>query len=177
MDDSSGAGTPPVWQLRDVAVTHPDATALVAEVQREYVARYGSPDETPVVAEHFVAPEGLFVVGYLDGDPVATGAWRRTTVPLAGATRVAEVKRMYVAPRARRRGLARAVLVHLERTAADAGFDGLLLETGTKQPEAIALYASSGYVAVPGYGHYQGSPLSRCFGKLLQKTDKSDVAS
>lgn len=168
---------PVEWHLCAVPVTHPDAVALVAEVQQEYVARYGSPDETPVVPEHFVVPEGLFVVGYLDGDPVATGAWRRTTVPLAGASRVAEVKRMYVVPRARHRGLARAVLAHLERTAADAGVDGLLLETGTKQPEAIALYASSGYVAVPGYGHYQGSPLSRCFGKLLRKSDKSDVAS
>jgi len=177
VDVGPGGADPAAWQLRDVAVTHPDAVALVAEVQQEYVARYGSPDETPVVPEHFVAPGGLFVVGYLGGDPVATGAWRRTTVPLAGATRVAEVKRMYVVPRARHRGLARAVLAHLEQTAADAGVDGLLLETGTKQPEAIALYGSSGYVPVPGYGHYQGSPLSRCFGKLLQKTDKSHVAS
>lgn len=177
MDVPPGLVIDPAWQLRDVPVTHPDAVALVAEVQQEYVARYGSPDETPVVPEHFLAPEGLFVVGYLDGDPVATGAWRRTTQPLAGAARVAEVKRMYVVPRARHRGLARAVLAHLELTAAEAGHDGLLLETGTKQPEAIALYASSGYVAVPGYGHYQGSPLSRCFGKLLQKTDKNHVAS
>ena len=60
MDVSPGVESPPSWQLSAVPVTHPDAVALVAEVQQEYVARYGSPDETPVVPEEQIPamPEG-----------------------------------------------------------------------------------------------------------------------
>ena len=62
----------------------------------------------------------------------------------------------------------RLVLAHLERTAAESGVRAMVLETGAAQPEAIALYTSSGYEPVPGFGHYRDSPLSRCFGKVLQ---------
>ena len=62
------------------------------------------------------------------------------------------------------------MLTHLELTAAAAGVEALLLETGLKQPEAIELYESSGYTPVPGFGHYRWSPLSRCFGKRLELT-------
>ena len=74
---------------------------------------------------------------------------------------------MFVVPAAQRRGLARLVLAHLERTAAEAGVRALVLETGAAQPEAIALYTSSGYEPVPGFGYYKDAPLSRCFGKRL----------
>ena len=84
-----------------------------------------------------------------------------------GTRATAEIKRMYVMPRVRKAGVARTMLAHLERTAADAGIAALVLETGTRQPEAIALYESSGYVEIPGFGFYREAPLSRCFGKLL----------
>ncbi|WP_139977741.1 GNAT family N-acetyltransferase [Nocardioides litoris] len=160
----------PAVQLRlePAAYGDPDVVALVDRVQAEYVERYGSPDESPVDPALFVAPHGTFVVGYLDDVPVATGAWRASTVEVFGAARTAEVKRMYVVPEARGRGLARVVLAHLEASAAAAGIEALVLETGLRQPEAIALYESSGYVPVPGFGHYTGSPLSRCFGKDLR---------
>ncbi len=144
------------------------AQALVAEVQQEYVARYGGPDETPIDATVFDAPAGAFFVGYLAGDPVAMGGWRlRPDVHRLGRLRAAEIKRMYVAPAGRRRGLGRLVLGHLETTAADAGADLMVLETGIEQPEAIALYESSGYVLVEKFGHYSWSPKSRCFAKPL----------
>ncbi|MDO9456303.1 GNAT family N-acetyltransferase [Nocardioides sp.] len=159
-------------RLERVAYGDPDALRLVEDVQAEYVVRYGSPDATPLDPLMFEPPAGSFYVGYLDagdGDtPVATGAWRRSDVVAFGSTRTAEVKRMYVVPAARGRGLARVVLAHLEATAAAAGAEVLLLETGTKQPEAIALYESSGYVTVPGFGYYKDAPLSRCFGKDLR---------
>jgi GNAT superfamily N-acetyltransferase len=146
------------------SLTHPDALRLVEEVQEEYVARYGGRDETPLEPSMFEDPRGAFFVGYLDDDPVATGAWRlRGDVEVFGTTATAEVKRMYVAARARGRGLARTMLAHLERTAYDAGARASILETGIEQPEAIALYASSGYRLVPGFGYYRDSPLSRCF--------------
>lgn len=152
---------------------HPDAAALVARVQEEYVVRYGGPDETPVEPADFETPLGLFLVGYLPGAdssavPVATGAWRRTTVTALGGRKGAEIKRMYVVPEARGRGLARTVLAALEDTAAAAGHDVLVLETGTAQPEALALYASSGYVPVDGFGMYAQHEESRYFGKRLE---------
>ncbi|WP_235529360.1 GNAT family N-acetyltransferase [Nocardioides sp. Soil774] len=154
-------------RISRVPITHPDAQALVEAVQEEYVARYGSRDDSPIDPRDFEDPLGQFFVGHLDGDPVATGAWRRSSVRALGADVTAEVKRMYVVPRAQRRGVARRMLAHLEATAAAAGIEALVLETGIKQPEAIELYLSSGYEPVPGFGHYRDSGLSRCFARLL----------
>jgi GNAT superfamily N-acetyltransferase len=155
-------------QLVRVGYGHPDAMLLIAEVQAEYVVRYGGPDATPLDPLMFEPPAGSFFVGYLEDRPVATGAWRRhEEVEVFGTRRTAEVKRMYVVPAARARGLARRVLAHLERSAAEAGAEAMVLETGTAQPEAIALYESSGYTAIPPFGLYKDSPLNRCFAKRL----------
>lgn len=159
----------PVWDTGPVRMEilgydHPDAAAMIAEVQQEYVVRYGGPDDSPVDPAEFAPPLGLFMVGYADlGDGevvVATGGWRSH-----GAE--AEIKRMYVTPKARGRGYARRVLAQLEATARDAGHERLILETGLKQPEAIALYRSAGYTAVPPFGHYADTPLSVHLGKAL----------
>ena len=150
-----------------VTITHPDATSLIEAVQAEYVARYGGRDDSPVDAGDFEDPLGRFFVGYLDAEPVATAAWRRSPVKALGADVTAEIKRMYVVPAAQRRGLARRMLAHLEATAAEAGIEALVLETGMKQPEAIELYLSAGYEPIPGFGHYRGSDLSRCFARRL----------
>ncbi len=151
-----------------VPFTHPDAAVLVDEVQAEYTMRYGGPDETPLDPSMFDPPQGAFFVGYLDGRPVAMGGWRfRGDVSAFDQSAVTEIKRMYVAPRARRSGLARRVLGHLETTARDAGAAAMVLETGIEQPEAIALYLSSGYSPVEGFGHYKWSAKSRYYGKLL----------
>ena len=74
---------------------------------------------------------------------------------------------MYVTRAHRGQGLARAMLAHLEQTAHEAGADVMILETGTAQPEAIALYVSSGYVSIPSFGHYKDSPENRCFARSL----------
>lgn len=161
----------PHWRIERVSITHPDAAVLVEAVQEEYVARYGGRDESPVDPADFEDPLGRFFVGYLDAAPVATGAWRRSAVRALGAEVTAEVKRMYVVPAAQRRGLARRMLAHLEATAAEAGIEALVLETGIAQPEAIALYESAGYEPVPGFGHYCGSELSRCFGRRIAPRD------
>lgn len=153
--------------LRPVGYLHPDATALVARVQGEYAERYGTPDESPVDPAVFDPPAGLFLVGYDGTEPVATGAWRRSPVHALGGRSAVEVKRMFVVPERRGRGLARAVLAELEASAAAAGHDLAVLETGLKQPEAIGLYLSEGYVEIPDYGFYAGHTLSRCFGKRI----------
>jgi GNAT superfamily N-acetyltransferase len=146
-----------------------DTQALVAEVQAEYTLLYGAPDEAPVDKGEFDPPDGAFFLGYEGNVAVAMGGWRtRSDVHPWGAQRVAEVKRMYVAPAARRRGHARALLTHLESTARLAGVEALVLETGTAQPEAIAMYTASGYEPIESFGWYAWSPLSRCFGKRLR---------
>ena len=139
-------------RIERVGFGHRDALALVEEVQQEYVVRYGGRDETPLDPLMFEPPDGSFFVGYLGDEPVATAAWRRSGVEALGTTRTAEVKRMYVAPVARGRGLARQLLAHLEADAAGLGFEALVLETGTRQPEAMSLYESSGYTRIAGFG-------------------------
>ncbi len=141
-----------------------EVMALVATVQQEYVLRYGSPDEAVVDVEEFAPPNGLFLVGLLDGVPVATGGWRRLTDEPAG---VVEIKRMFVVLAARGRGLARRMLAELERTARAEGATEVVLNTGDRQPEAIALYESSGYKSAAPFGHYACVPGALFYRKLL----------
>lgn len=155
------------FEVRRVDSGHPDAVLMVEAVQGEYVRRYGGRDETPIDPLVFEPPEGAFFVGYLGDEPVATAAWRRSGVEALGTTRTAEIKRMYVAPVARGRGLARQLLAHVEADAAAHGFEVLVLETGTRQPEAMSLYESSGYTAIPGFGYYRDQPLSRCYARRV----------
>ena len=83
-----------------------------------------------------------------DGTPVGCGALR----PLEPGA--AELKRMYVVPAARGRGVSRLLLVALEAEAAARGWTTLRLETGTRQPAAVGLYTAAGYWPVEAFGHY-----------------------
>ena len=148
-------------ELREEPYDGPSAQTLIAQVQQEYVVRYGGPDTAPVEPGEFSAPHGRFVVGYLDIEPVAMGGVRS----LGDGT--VEVKRMFVVPECRGRGLSRVVLARLEELAAELGATRVVLETGLKQPEAMALYASFGYDRIDGFGHYRDEPLSASYGKLL----------
>ena len=152
----------------------PDAVKLTEEVQQEYVVRYGDRDQTSIDAAEFAPPQGLFLVGYAGGAPVACGGWRAHPVPLPGLRHGdAEIKRMYVVESARGNGFARAVLAELERTAAAAGHRRTVLETGVKQPEAIAMYRSSGYAEIGKFGYYRCHETSRCVGKELQSSPEN----
>ncbi|MFD4373977.1 GNAT family N-acetyltransferase [Streptomyces sp. NPDC058486] len=149
---------------------HPDAVKLQDAVQAEYAVRYDSEgDATPLDPSMFVPPHGLYLLAYdPEGRPVASGAWRRQDENDEGyADGDAELKRMYVIPEARGLGLARRVLALLEDDARAAGRTRMVLETGTAQPEAIALYTSSGYAPCPKFGHYRHYETSRCFAKPL----------
>jgi GNAT superfamily N-acetyltransferase len=154
-------------RIEQVGYGHADATRLIDEVQLEYADRYGTPDEGPIDPLMFDPPHGSFFVGYLGYVAVTTGAWRRRPVEAFGTSATAEIKRMYVVRPARGQGHARSVLAHLERTARASGVEAMILETGLRQPEAIALYESSEYTSIPPFGHYRDSPVCRCFGKLL----------
>lgn len=155
-------------RIERLSITHPDAAMLVEAVQQEYVIRYGGRDDTPLEPDSFELPRGTFVVAYDGETAVATGAWRlRDDVLALGTKNAAEIKRMYVVPAARRGGVAGAVLAHLERTAREAGAEVAILETGDKQPEAIAFYQRRGYVEIDNFGYYRDAPESVCFARLI----------
>lgn len=145
--------------------------ALMADLDERYAADgVGEGDHPEMVAHHRVRPEqvvppaGVFLVAWLDGEAVGCGAVRRL---LGGPEHVGEIKRMYTAPTARRKGVSRALLLRLEREAATLGMRRLQLETGARQPEAIALYETEGYHRIPGFGQYARDELSVCFAKDL----------
>lgn len=149
---------------------HPDVVSMVAAVQVEYARLYGDDgDVSPIDRADFVAPTGWFVVGYVDDAPVAMGGWRRREPgPLIPGTNPAEIKRMYVVPEARGDGLSRQMLAAIEESAAAAGIDFLVLETGLAQPQAIGLYRSCGYTDAPPFGYYAGEPDAVHLGKAVE---------
>ncbi|NJB70317.1 GNAT superfamily N-acetyltransferase [Saonia flava] len=79
-----------------------------------------------------------------------------------------EVKRMFVLPESRGKGIASLLLRELENWASELGYQKCILETGKKQPEAIALYIKKGYVVIPNYGQYAEIENSVCFEKILK---------
>lgn len=150
---------------------HPDALKLDGLVQQEYSDRYGGPgDVTPLDPAMFEPPRGVYLLAYdRDGAPVATGGWRARDLDEEGyADGDAEIKRMFVLREARGHGLARRILAELEEDARTAGRTRMVLETGIKQPEAIALYTSSGYEPADKFGVYRFESDSRCYAKPLR---------
>lgn len=146
------------------ALESPVVQALITALDAELTARYPEDDS----ANHFrldsheVAPgRGSFLVAYDEGVPIGCGAVRCID---AG---VAELKRMYVAPAVRGRGVGRILLMALESEARQLGAGRLVLETGPRQPEAIALYERAGFVRISAFGEYEDHPLSVFMGKDL----------
>lgn len=135
--------------------------SLVASLLDELRSRYGEEDDDAPSADDLAPPTGLFFVALREGEAVGCGGVKHF------ADGIGEVKRMYVAPAARRTGVARAVLAQVEAEGRRRGYRELRLETGTLQPEAIALYASVGFELIPCWGIYEHFPLSRCMAKSL----------
>jgi GNAT superfamily N-acetyltransferase len=141
----------------------PDVQALCAAQQAEMLALYeGEADIGPTrEASMFVPPDGVFVVVRDDGRAVACGGIARFD-----ETR-GEVKRMYVVPEARGRGIGRRLLGELEAQARALGYTALVLETGDRQEAALALYRHAGFVRRPCWPPYDSRALSFCFEKPL----------
>lgn len=159
---ASGQDVMPL-ELRNESLTSDVAFALITALNEELAETY--PEEG---ANHFrldnneVAPGvGAFLVAYSDGEAVACGAVRKLD------PQTAEIKRMYVTPKARGAGISRQVLDALEQEAVKLGVSELVLETGTRQTAATALYERGGFRATPLFGEYIGSPLSVCYGKRI----------
>ena len=100
-----------------------------------------------------------------DGTPLGSGAVQRLSKSKPDALADhGEIKRVYVVPEARGRGLSRLLMSALIDLARELGYTCLQLETGDVQPEAVGLYESSGWIRVPNYGQYESDPRSLCFG-------------
>ena len=147
--------------VRDAALDGPAGDTLIGELQQEYILRYGGPDETPVDPRAFDPPGGAFLVAELGGNLAGCAGIRRHDQDIA------ELKRMYVRAGYRRRGLARLLLRASEDRALKLGYRQLILETGSEQPEALALYLAAGYQPYQNFGYYQDSGLDRSFVKDL----------
>lgn len=151
-------------EIRLVSFDSPDARRLIRAALADLAQRYGGEgDETPIEPGQFDPPQGAFLLAYSMGQPVGCGGWRSH----GDAGEVAELKRMYTAPVARGRGVARRVLAAVERSAREHGRKRLILECGVRQPEAIALYEASGYQRIENFGFYRDSPECRSYGRPL----------
>lgn len=128
----------------------PEAAALFAELdalfneQYRHLGRAERPGSV-TTPDEMTPPHGAFLVGYEAGRPVAIGGLRR----LDAAT--GEIKRMYVVPRARSRGIGRALLAALEDAARGLGYRRVRLDAGSEQVHSRALFAATGYREIPPY--------------------------
>jgi GNAT superfamily N-acetyltransferase len=133
--------------------------ALNAELKRQYPEEGAThfrldPDE---VAEG----RGAFQVGYVGDKAIGCGAIRKLDADTA------EIKRMYVIPEARGKGISKMILSALEEEARRLGVRRIVLETGERQIEAVALYTRAGFSRIPPFGEYLKSPLSVCMAKEI----------
>ncbi len=139
-----------------------DATLLIGEAVQELRRRYPGFEANEYAPGEADQAGAAFVVARLDEAPAGCGALR----PFETADSV-EIKRMFVREAYRRQGISRQILTFLEETARQLGYQKIVLETGTKQPEAIQLYQQSGYDRIPNFGEIKDETICVCFAKEL----------
>jgi GNAT superfamily N-acetyltransferase len=139
------------------------ARSLIEALNTELLGRY--PEEGAchfrLDANEVAEGQGAFLIALRAGQPVGCGAVRRIE------TDTGEVKRMYVVPEERGRGVGRAILNAIEAEARALRLSRLVLETGVRQIEAQALYQRAGFSRIEPFGEYLHSPLSICMAKTL----------
>jgi GNAT superfamily N-acetyltransferase len=132
--------------------------AMVTEMEQLYSLPTGTGLGTGAAPADFAPPGGAFLVIYANGKPVAGGGVKRDE------DGVAEIKRMYVAPPARRLGLGRRLLEELEAKARELGYARIRLDTGARQPHAQAMYERAGYHPI---GNYNGNRQASFWGEKI----------
>lgn len=139
----------------------PEARELIRQLDLEIAALYPGLPINGIDADEFDQAGGYFVIARENNIAIGCGAIRPVTADCV------EIKRMFVCASARRRGIARQILRHLEREARNRNFRSVVLETGHLNREAIQCYAAAGYFPIPPFLGYVGSPISRCFAKSI----------
>jgi GNAT superfamily N-acetyltransferase len=145
----------------DVAWDAPDAEALRTAQRIEIAERYGTPDSEPGTAPSAADITMFVLVRGDDGAALGCGGLRQID-DVSG-----EIKRMYVRPESRGSGAADVVLDALETHARKLGWTHLRLETGDRQPDAVAFYRRRGFERIENFGHYVGVENSLCFEREL----------
>jgi len=140
-----------------------DFTTLVALLDKDLAQRDGVEDHAFYAQFNKIGDYKYAMVVYDNNAAIACGAVK----PFDKHSM--EVKRMYVPPVHRGKGIASLLLLRLENWAQELGYQNCVLETGKKQPEAIALYKKNGYQVTDNYGQYIGIENSVCFKKVLNK--------
>jgi len=148
--------------FRIESAASPAAQSLMAALDDDILCRFPGEPTYGIDAAAFEAAGGVFAICYVDDIPAACGAIR----PFEGS---AEIKRMYVVPALRGRGLARAMLAFLEAEAVRRGYARAVLETICEMTAALTLYRSEGWREIPVFGPYIGNLRSVCFEKPLQR--------
>lgn len=139
---------------------HPDFRALILLLDQGLLENYGAA-QAYYAQFNKVDLIKQVVVAYVDGQPAGCGAFK----PYDGDT--AEIKRMFVHPGFRRKGIAVQVLKELESWAKTLDYNQCILETGNQQTAAIALYQTLDYRIIPNYGQYEGLDTSICMLKSI----------
>jgi len=140
---------------------NPDFISLVKLLDEELAKRDG--EDHPFYAQFNKIDKIKYaVVAYENGKPVSCGAIKEYSPDTM------EIKRMYTLPESRGKGIATKVLIELEKWANELFYEKCILETGKKQPEAIALYKKNGYKLIPNYGQYAEVENSLCFEKEIK---------
>jgi putative acetyltransferase len=153
---------PPSFEIARTDRDNPGFLALIEELDKDLWERYPN-SQGAHTASNRIAAGASVVVCLADGQAVGCGCFR------GHGTDLVELKRMYVKPSYRGRGLAQAVLGELEAWAREEGARAMILETGKNQSEAIRLYEKSGYLRIPNYGEYAGNSESICMSKPLAR--------
>ncbi|WP_079913601.1 GNAT family N-acetyltransferase [Paenibacillus sp. 32352] len=148
-------------QLKRTDSANPDLLQLIAQLDEELYAKYPADEVFVVDLSDPSVQDVVFVIAYSGDAAAGCGAYR----PLDGES--AELKRIYVAPSFRKRGIASRLLGWPEHEARQAGYTTLRLETGPEQPESIALYEKCGYYFIAPFGEYVDCPSSICMEKKL----------
>lgn len=139
---------------------NPDFVSLVQQLDQDLAERDGKEHDFYAQFNTLTAIQHV-VVAYEEGVAVACGAMKELD------KNTMEIKRMFTTPAHRAKGIASLVLGQLETWAKESGYTVCRLETGKRQPEAIAVYQKNGYVQIPNYGQYAGIENSVCFEKEL----------
>jgi putative acetyltransferase len=140
--------------------THPDFVILVKQLD-DFLAQIDGEEHAFYNTLNKIDKINHALVAYENDMPVSCGAIREFS------PEAMEVKRMYTLPEKRGKGYAMKILSELEKWAGELKYKKCILETGKRQPEAIALYNKSGYKIIPNYGKYAGIENSVCFEKEL----------
>lgn len=147
--------------LKRTDFSNPDFVEMVKQLDSDLAIRDGE-DHTFYNQFNSISMIKYAIVAYHENIPIGCGAiktFNNTTM---------EVKRMYVSPDQRGKGIAGKILTELEVWTRELGFTKCILETGINQPEALSLYHKSGFVRIPNYGQYENIKSSFCFEKILK---------